>query len=183
MGKIARPVHNPWFSKRKESRSGSNRGPSAYLPNALPLAHNGSHYLYLSCHRYILPPFHIWFTCQYSEAHYTIIAKILYSQCLVVHLDVAFHFHTINLKILLDWSHFYIYHVWNFTKMAEESTWATTVFSFDSINTYSWDSSWISILYSSSVNFHLRKNIQCTAKKSFCPVSYTHLTLPTRRTV
>ena len=32
--------HN--FFKRKESRSGSNRGPSAYQPSALPLGHIGS---------------------------------------------------------------------------------------------------------------------------------------------
>ena len=32
--------HN--FFKRKESRSGSNRGPSAYQPSALPLSHTGS---------------------------------------------------------------------------------------------------------------------------------------------
>ena len=31
--------------KRKESRSGSNRGPSAYQPSALPLGHTGSHNL------------------------------------------------------------------------------------------------------------------------------------------
>ena len=36
-------VHNPQFLKRKESRSGSNRGPSAYQPSALPLGHTGSH--------------------------------------------------------------------------------------------------------------------------------------------
>ena len=30
-------VHKPQFLKRKESRSGSNRGPSAYQPSALPL--------------------------------------------------------------------------------------------------------------------------------------------------
>ena len=125
-------VHNPQFSKRKESRSGSNWGPSVYQPSVSPLAHNGSHYLYLSYHRYILPPFHIWFICRYSEAHYTIIAKILYShsQCLVVHLDVAFHFHTINLKILLAWSHFCIYYVWNFTKTVQESTVYTSYNSF-----------------------------------------------------
>ena len=33
-------VHKPQFLKRKESRSGSNRGPSAYQPSALPLGHN-----------------------------------------------------------------------------------------------------------------------------------------------
>ena len=32
-------VHKPQFMKRKESRSGSNRGPSAYQPSALPLGH------------------------------------------------------------------------------------------------------------------------------------------------
>ena len=36
-------VYNPQFLKRKESRSGSNRGPSAYQPSALPLGHTGSH--------------------------------------------------------------------------------------------------------------------------------------------
>ena len=38
-------VHKPQFSeeKRKESRSGSNQGPSAYQPSALPLGHTGSH--------------------------------------------------------------------------------------------------------------------------------------------
>ena len=36
-------VHKPPFLKRKESRSGSNRGPSAYQPSALPLGHTGSH--------------------------------------------------------------------------------------------------------------------------------------------
>ena len=36
-------VHKPqFFFKRKESRSGSNRGPSAYQPSALPLGHTGS---------------------------------------------------------------------------------------------------------------------------------------------
>ena len=35
-------VHNHIFFKRKESRSGSNRGPSAYQPGALPLGHTGS---------------------------------------------------------------------------------------------------------------------------------------------
>ena len=35
-------VHKPQFLKRKESRSGSNRGPSAYQPSALPLGHTGS---------------------------------------------------------------------------------------------------------------------------------------------
>ena len=36
-------VHKPQILKRKESRSGSNRGPSAYQPSALPLGHTGSH--------------------------------------------------------------------------------------------------------------------------------------------
>ena len=52
-------VHKPQFLKRKESRSGSNRGPSAYQPSALPLGHTGSrtHQLCLSVihnrgHRY-----------------------------------------------------------------------------------------------------------------------------------
>ena len=36
-------VLKPQFLKRKESRSGSNRGPSAYQPSALPLGHTGSH--------------------------------------------------------------------------------------------------------------------------------------------
>ena len=35
-------VHKSQFLKRKESRSGSNRGPSAYQPSALPLGHTGS---------------------------------------------------------------------------------------------------------------------------------------------
>ena len=35
-------VRKPQFLKRKESRSGSNRGPSAYQPSALPLGHTGS---------------------------------------------------------------------------------------------------------------------------------------------
>ena len=35
-------VHKPPFLKRKESRSGSNRG-SAYQHSALPLGHSGSH--------------------------------------------------------------------------------------------------------------------------------------------
>ena len=34
-------VHKPQLLKRKESRSGSNRGPSAYQPSALPLGHTG----------------------------------------------------------------------------------------------------------------------------------------------
>ena len=34
-------VHKPQFSKRKESRSGSNRGPSVYQPSALPLGDAG----------------------------------------------------------------------------------------------------------------------------------------------
>ena len=37
-------VHKPIFLKRKESRSGSHRGPSAYQHSALPLGHTGSHY-------------------------------------------------------------------------------------------------------------------------------------------
>ena len=36
-------VRKPQFLKRRESRSGSNRGPSAYQPTALPLGHTGSH--------------------------------------------------------------------------------------------------------------------------------------------
>ena len=35
-------VHKPQFLKRKESRSGSNRGPSVYQPSALPLGHTDS---------------------------------------------------------------------------------------------------------------------------------------------
>ena len=35
-------VHIPQFLKRKESRSGSNRGPSADQPSALPPGHTGS---------------------------------------------------------------------------------------------------------------------------------------------
>ena len=35
-------VHESHFLKRKESRSGSNRGPSAYQSSALPLGHTGS---------------------------------------------------------------------------------------------------------------------------------------------
>ena len=35
-------VHKPQFFKRKESRSGSNHGPSAYQPGALPPGHTGS---------------------------------------------------------------------------------------------------------------------------------------------
>ena len=34
-------VRKPQFLKRKESRSGSNRGPSAYQTSALPLGHTG----------------------------------------------------------------------------------------------------------------------------------------------
>ena len=34
-------VHEPQFLKRKESRSGSNRGPSIYQHSALPLGHTG----------------------------------------------------------------------------------------------------------------------------------------------
>ena len=35
-------THKPQFFKRVESRGGSNRGPSAYQPSALPLDHTGS---------------------------------------------------------------------------------------------------------------------------------------------
>ena len=35
-------VHKPQFFKRKESRSGSKQGPSAYQPSALTLGHTGS---------------------------------------------------------------------------------------------------------------------------------------------
>ena len=35
-------MHKPQFLKTKESRNGSNRGPSAYQPSALPLGHTGS---------------------------------------------------------------------------------------------------------------------------------------------
>ena len=35
-------VHKPQFLKRKESRSGSNQGPSAYQPSALTLGHTGA---------------------------------------------------------------------------------------------------------------------------------------------
>ena len=38
MGKVTKPQ----FLKTKESRSGSNRGLSAYQPTALPLGHTGS---------------------------------------------------------------------------------------------------------------------------------------------
>ena len=35
-------VHKPHFLTKKESRSGSNRGPSAYQPSSLSLGHTGS---------------------------------------------------------------------------------------------------------------------------------------------
>ena len=35
-------VHKPQILKRKESRSGSNPGPSSYQPSALPLGQSGS---------------------------------------------------------------------------------------------------------------------------------------------
>ena len=38
-------AHKPQFLKREENRSGSNRGPSAYQPSALPLGHTGHCYL------------------------------------------------------------------------------------------------------------------------------------------
>ena len=45
MGKVTRQC--PWTTileeKRKESRSGSNQGTSAYQPSVLPLGHTGSH--------------------------------------------------------------------------------------------------------------------------------------------
>ena len=41
--------------KRKESRSGSNQGPSAYQPSALPLGHTGSQVRLLSDVAYIDP--------------------------------------------------------------------------------------------------------------------------------
>ena len=37
-------VHKPQFLKRKESRSGSNRGPFAYLPSVQPIGQTGSHF-------------------------------------------------------------------------------------------------------------------------------------------
>ena len=40
--KLQDSVHKPQFLKRKDSRSGSNRGPSAYHHSALPLGHTGS---------------------------------------------------------------------------------------------------------------------------------------------
>ena len=40
-------VHKPQFLKTKENRRGSNRGPSAYQPSALPLGHTGSQFLLL----------------------------------------------------------------------------------------------------------------------------------------
>ena len=42
-GQSHRTVSINTFLKRKESRSGSNRGPSVYQPSALPLGHTGSH--------------------------------------------------------------------------------------------------------------------------------------------
>ena len=42
-------VHKSQFLKRKESRRGSNRGPSTYQPSALPLGHTGSPLLWLCC--------------------------------------------------------------------------------------------------------------------------------------
>ena len=49
-------VHKPQILRRKESRSGSNRGPSAYQPSSSPLGHTGSQHnlwranLYLTLH-------------------------------------------------------------------------------------------------------------------------------------
>ena len=40
--KVKDSVHRPQLLKRKESRSGIERGPSAYHPNALPLGQTGS---------------------------------------------------------------------------------------------------------------------------------------------
>ena len=48
-------LHKLQVLKRKNSRSGSNRGPSAYQPSALPLGHTGYHFLCLS-HVIIIPP-------------------------------------------------------------------------------------------------------------------------------
>ena len=36
-------VHRPQLLKRKEARAESNRGPSVYNPNSLPLGQAGSH--------------------------------------------------------------------------------------------------------------------------------------------
>ena len=42
--KVTRPCpQTTTFLKRKESQASSNRGPSAYQPNALPLGQTGSH--------------------------------------------------------------------------------------------------------------------------------------------
>ena len=61
-GQSHETVSIPQFLKTKESRSGSNRGPSAYQPSALPLGHTASRLwiwqlaLYICLlHRYLLP--------------------------------------------------------------------------------------------------------------------------------
>ena len=49
-------VHKPQFfeEKRKESRSGSNQGLSAYQPSALPLGHTGSQSVHLGCSPFVV---------------------------------------------------------------------------------------------------------------------------------
>ena len=60
-------VHKPQFLKRKESRSGSNLGPSAYQPRALPPGHTGSQVHCVSLHFDLLQsprrPTFTWWGC------------------------------------------------------------------------------------------------------------------------
>ena len=55
----------PQFFKTRESRSGSNRGPSAYQPCVLPLGHTGSLSVKCSCHNYTDKP--QWSDHQYLD--------------------------------------------------------------------------------------------------------------------
>ena len=53
-------VHKPQLLKREESRSGSNRGPSAYQPSALPLGHTGSHELRTKLSKKVMASVRLW---------------------------------------------------------------------------------------------------------------------------
>ena len=45
-GQTDKSVHKPPFWRERRAEEVSNRGPSAYQPNALPLGQTGSQFLY-----------------------------------------------------------------------------------------------------------------------------------------